>query len=177
LLIDWQYEEAAERARKRSIRSERGSRRVLAPLFESVRLWVVLILTGAGVGIIGAYLDILVAWLSDLKSGHCRYGIYYNQQACCSGLDGEDLFLACNSLFVALIEYICLLAAGEICTEWHTWTESWNVHWIFVTFVQWIIYTLLGVRASDIPDPILDAKTVQVAFAGAAGVLVKAYAP
>jgi len=95
LLKDWQYEEAAERARKQSIRSERGLRRVFAPLFDSVRLWVVLILTGAGVGIIGAYLDVLVAWLSDLKSGHCGYGIYYNQQACCSGLDGKRSFSVC----------------------------------------------------------------------------------
>ena len=89
MLTDWQYEEEAERARKQSIRSERGLRRVFAPFFDSVRLWVVLILTGAGVGITGAYLDVLVAWLSDLKTGHCRYGIYYNQQACCSGLDGK----------------------------------------------------------------------------------------
>lgn len=149
-LIDWQYEEAAERARKQSIRSERGLRRVFAPFLDSVRLWVVLILTGVGVGIIGAYLDVLVAWLSDLKSGHCRYGFYYNQQACCSGVDRKDLFSACNSLIVALIEYICFLAAGETCTEWHTWTESWNVHWIFATTVQWIIYILLGVRTSDL---------------------------
>ena len=104
LLIDWQSEEAAERARKRSIRSERGLRRVLAPLFDGVRLWVVLILTGAGVGIIGAYLDVLVAWLSDLKTGHCRYGIYYNQQACCSGLDGKEPFLACALLCFTLIK-------------------------------------------------------------------------
>jgi hypothetical protein len=38
-------------------------RRVLAPLFDGVRLWVVLILTVAGVGIIGAYPDVLVAWI------------------------------------------------------------------------------------------------------------------
>ena len=48
------------------------------------------------------------------------------------------------------MEYTCLLADGEICTEWHTWTESWNIHWIFAGLTQWTVYIMLGVRASGI---------------------------
>ena len=36
---------------------------------------------------IGAWLDVLVRWLSDLREGRCAYGFFYNQVACCSGLD------------------------------------------------------------------------------------------
>lgn len=86
---DWQYEEAAERARKRTLHSHRGLRRLLSPFLEGTLIWLVLILTGIAVGITGAWLDILVAWLSDIKTGRCKYGFYYNQVACCSGLDGN----------------------------------------------------------------------------------------
>lgn len=66
-----------------------------------------IIATGAGVGITGAWLDVLVKWwaigfihlchinidfgrncrLGDIREGRCSYGIFYNQVACCSGLD------------------------------------------------------------------------------------------
>jgi len=45
------------------------------------------------------------------------------------------------------------IAAGETCTGWYTWTESWNAHWIFAGLAQWAIYILLGVRASDVLWP------------------------
>lgn len=67
--------------------------------------------TGVGVGIIGGWLDVLVEWcgvflgllvnlteehlsrLSDLRHGRCVYGFFYNQVACCSGLDRELVYL------------------------------------------------------------------------------------
>lgn len=32
--------------------------------------------------------------LSDLRHGRCVYGFFYNQVACCSGLDREQWFIA-----------------------------------------------------------------------------------
>lgn len=64
-----------------------------------------MIFTGVGVGVIGAYLDILVQWyvekylqkypiqwvrtsrLNDIRQGRCSLGLFYNQVTCCSGLD------------------------------------------------------------------------------------------
>jgi chloride channel 3/4/5 len=86
---DWQYEEAAERTRQQSLQSQRGIRHLISSFFEGTRVWLVLGLTGVGVGLIGACLDILVAWLSDLRAGRCKYGFFYNEVACCSGLDGS----------------------------------------------------------------------------------------
>lgn len=95
LRADWQYEEAAERTRQQSLQSHHGIRLVISSIFEGTRVWLVLGLTGLGVGFIGAYLDILVAWLSDLRAGRCTYGFFYNEVACCSGLNGKiaSLFL------------------------------------------------------------------------------------
>lgn len=84
---DWLHEEAAERLRRQQIRSFRGLRGLLLPLLETSRVWLIVIGTGVGVGVVGAWLDILVRWFSDLREGRCAYGFFYNQVACCSGLD------------------------------------------------------------------------------------------
>ena len=59
---DWLREEGLERARRQNFKSHRGLRRLLAPLYDSVSLWFVIIMTGIGVGVIGGWLDVLVEW-------------------------------------------------------------------------------------------------------------------
>jgi chloride channel 3/4/5 len=110
--IDWLREDASERQRIHALRSQPGARGILLPLAEASRLWFVVIMTGVGIGITGAWLDILVKWyvlellieteivlltsewvrLSDLREGHCSYGFFYNQVACCSGLDRGSVY-------------------------------------------------------------------------------------
>ncbi|KAF9462921.1 Cl-channel protein [Collybia nuda] len=136
--IDWQHEEAAERKRAQQLRSQAGARGLVLPLIESSKLWFIVILTGIGIGITGAWLDVLVKWLGDLREGRCSYGFFYNQVACCSGLD-----------------------PGEICHEWWTWSETFNVKTLFAqSLLQCFIYVILA-----------------IVFAGSAAILVEAYAP
>ena len=60
--IDWLREDALDRERKRRLRSQHGWRGLVAPILESAKLWVVILLTGIGVGVTGAWLDVLVEW-------------------------------------------------------------------------------------------------------------------
>ncbi|KAI0794494.1 chloride channel [Fomes fomentarius] len=121
--IDWLREEAAERERKRVMRSQRGLHGLFALVLDSVGMWLVIILTGAGIGVLGAWLDVLVKWLGDLREGRCTYGFFYNQVACCSGLD-----------------------PGEICNEWQSWSEYLHVSSIFgQSLLQAIIYIALSI--------------------------------
>jgi len=60
--IDWLQEEAKERERNYLLRSKPGAQGLLLPLLESSRLWLVVIMTGLGIGITGAWLDVLVKW-------------------------------------------------------------------------------------------------------------------
>jgi chloride channel 3/4/5 len=60
--IDWLREDASERQRIHALRSQPGARGILLPLAEASRLWFVVIMTGVGIGITGAWLDILVKW-------------------------------------------------------------------------------------------------------------------
>ncbi|EPT02984.1 hypothetical protein FOMPIDRAFT_1159568 [Fomitopsis schrenkii] len=122
-VIDWQHEEAAERERKRILASHRGFRGLTARLADNGSMWLVTILSGLGIGTIGAWLDVLVRWLGDLRDGRCAYGLFYNQVMCCSGLD-----------------------PGEVCYEWQTWSEYLNIRWIFVqSLLQSSIYVLLAI--------------------------------
>lgn len=60
--IDWLREDASERQRIHALRSQPGARGILLPLAEASRVWFVVIATGIGIGITGAWLDILVKW-------------------------------------------------------------------------------------------------------------------
>lgn len=43
--------------------------------------------TGAAIGMNAAFLNIITEWLSDVKLGHCRTAFYLNENFCCWGED------------------------------------------------------------------------------------------
>lgn len=121
--VDWMHEEAVERHRIHAMKLKTGARGILVPLLESTRLWFVVIMAGAGIGITGAWLDVLVKWLGDLREGRCSYGFFYNQVACCSGLD-----------------------PGEKCMEWLSWSETFHIRSLFgQSLLQCFIYVTLAI--------------------------------
>jgi len=121
--IDWLHEESEERERNQVLRSQYGIRGLLLPLLDAARMWFVVVATGIGIGIAGAWLDVLVKWLGDLREGRCSYGFFYNQFACCSGLD-----------------------PGEICTEWQTWSQFLNVRSILAqSLLQSFVYVVFAI--------------------------------
>lgn len=60
--IDWAREEGAERARLRRLKSHRGVKGLFLPFLDASRMWFVIVVTGIGIGIVGAWLDVLVKW-------------------------------------------------------------------------------------------------------------------
>ncbi|KAJ7089712.1 Cl-channel protein [Mycena belliarum] len=121
--IDWLREEAAERERTHVQRSQYGVRGLLLPWFDAVQMWLVVILTGVGIGLTGGWLDVLVKWLGDLREGRCSYGFFYNQVACCSGV-----------------------TPGEACLEWRTWSEFLGVRVILAqSLLHSFVYVSLAV--------------------------------
>ncbi|KAF4611188.1 hypothetical protein D9613_006904 [Agrocybe pediades] len=121
--IDWLHEEGLERERNHALQSQAGVRGILLPVLESTRMWFIVIMTGIGIGIAGAWLDVLVKWLGDLREGHCTYGFFYNSNACCSGLD-----------------------AGEVCQAWQSWGDYFKLNSIFGrSLLQASIYVILAI--------------------------------
>ena len=60
--IDWIHEDNLERERIYALQSQAGVRGVLLPALESAKMWFIVIMTGMGIGIAGAWLDVLVKW-------------------------------------------------------------------------------------------------------------------
>lgn len=75
---------------------------------------------------------------------------------------------------------LTLSSAGEICVEWQTWSEYFNIHNILAqSILQSFFYIILAVRTLFITPQttLLKSDLVQIVFAGSAAVLVKSYAP
>jgi chloride channel 3/4/5 len=61
--IDWWHELNNQRARKRQLHSSSDLRgKFLAPLLRASQTWLIVILTGIGIGAVGGWLDVLVRW-------------------------------------------------------------------------------------------------------------------
>ncbi|KAJ6581159.1 Cl-channel protein [Mycena capillaripes] len=121
--IDWLREEAIERERTNIQRAQYGVRGLLLPWFDAAQMWLVVILTGFGVGLTGGWLDVLVKWLADLREGRCSYGFFYNQVSCCSGVN-----------------------SGEACTEWKTWSKFLGVEFVLAqSLLHTFVYVSLAV--------------------------------
>lgn len=87
--IDWAYEERKERARLEHLNLRTGMHGVISRLVETGVPWIIVILIGIAVGLVAGCLDVLVDWLSDLRTGRCGYAFYLNKNSCCSGLERE----------------------------------------------------------------------------------------
>ncbi|KZS94576.1 Cl-channel protein [Sistotremastrum niveocremeum HHB9708] len=126
--IDWYKEEASSRAEVQHFQTYRGLRRLVLPLLAASKFWFVIVITGVGVGVVGAFLDILVAWLGDLRVGRCTYGFFYSQSQCCKGYD-----------------------AGEICLEWKAWSQWFDVPSLGLqSLLQSFIYVFLAVAFASV---------------------------
>jgi chloride channel 3/4/5 len=60
--IDWLREESSERERIQAQRSLHGVRGLLSLWGDSFFMWIIVVATGIGIGVAGAWLDVLVKW-------------------------------------------------------------------------------------------------------------------
>lgn len=60
--IDWLHEENLERERVHALQAQSGTRGLLLPILDSVKMWFIVIMTGVAIGLAGACLDVLVKW-------------------------------------------------------------------------------------------------------------------
>ncbi|ORY65634.1 chloride channel [Leucosporidium creatinivorum] len=122
--IDWSYEESRERIRVHELAELKGLRGVSERLWDSAIPWLVVVATGIGTGAVASCLDILSAWLSDLRMGVCRDRWWMSKGVCCMGLD-----------------------RGEVCNAWKVWGEGAgnSGHFILRSMTQYSVYMILAV--------------------------------
>ncbi|GAA5860911.1 hypothetical protein JCM3774_003185 [Rhodotorula dairenensis] len=122
--IDWTLEFARARTRAAWIDSQPGLRGVAARLGAAAEPWVVVVVTGILTGAIASALDILSAWLSDLRLGACKDMWWMSRGLCCAGLD-----------------------PNETCRAWRTWGQivAGEKHIILRALAQYSVYIALAV--------------------------------
>jgi len=60
--INWLQVDMTERSRQQILMSGTGVRGIISPALDAACVWFVVIFTGMGIGIAGAWLDVLVKW-------------------------------------------------------------------------------------------------------------------
>lgn len=150
--IDWTLEFARARNQAAQIDAQPGLRGVSARLWHASEPWVVVVVTGVVTGAIASCLDILSAWLSDLRLGVCKDMWWMSRGLCCAGLDRTCMALfhlrapRAFSIAVSLMGSLTR-TAKETCRAWQTWGEvvANERHIVARALAQYSVYIALAV--------------------------------
>jgi chloride channel 3/4/5 len=125
-----------------------GLHGVVLRLWEGAKPWLVVVLIGVLTGAVASCLDILSAWLSDLRLGGCRDMWWMSRGLCCAGLDRA--FPTFPLFFRRYRANLVSCAADETCRAWRTWGEiaGDESHIVVRALTQYGVYILLAVRFS-----------------------------
>lgn len=89
--VDWLEEELREHRTRLNerINSRNANRPLVNRLFSSILNWLVLSVMGIIIGLIAGCLNVLTAWLSSIRFGHCSNHFFLDKAFCCRG-QGES---------------------------------------------------------------------------------------
>ncbi|KAF9976414.1 hypothetical protein BGZ73_008616 [Actinomortierella ambigua] len=81
--IDWIHDFVKERVRLRQIRAYPGIRGRIINWADSLKGWVLVLLTGVITACLAAFIDVFSWWLGDLRMGYCKTNFWWSQYFCC----------------------------------------------------------------------------------------------
>ncbi|CAH2352179.1 anion/proton exchange transporter Gef1p [[Candida] railenensis] len=97
ITIDWMQDELQEHkkllAKKQELVNSSGTASIQDRFLSFTLNWFVLAIMGIFIGVIAATLNIMTAWLSNIRLGHCSGAIYLNKSFCCwneAKVEGSD---------------------------------------------------------------------------------------
>ncbi|KAG0296769.1 hypothetical protein BGZ97_004456 [Linnemannia gamsii] len=130
--IDWIHDFVKERVRLRHLRSIGGIRGMLKNRADSLKGWVLVLLTGVITACLAAFIDVSSWWLGDLRMGYCTTNFWWSQYFCCWGA----------------------AASAGSCPEWVSWSQALSSDKVILglsrdTF-DWIVYCCFGVLFAGI---------------------------
>jgi len=163
------------------------------PFVDASRMWLVIVITGMGVGLTGAWLDVLVKWSVDevcfgsilatdgVISGWLIFekATVYMDSSTISRRVVVDL-MVCRFLLLVLdvFDSPVVIPAGEICTDWKSWGQYLNIQIIIgQSLLHSFVYVALAVSNIILTLITRSNLKVKVVFAGSAAILVQFYAP
>ncbi|KAK3821408.1 MAG: clc channel [Benniella sp.] len=138
--IDWIHDFVKERVRLRHLRSIGGVRGLIKNRADSMKGWILVLLTGVITACLAAFIDVSSWWLGDLRMGYCTTNFWWSQYFCCWGSTGRK---------ISQFRIWLLLHFLPTCPEWISWSNalsSDSLGWGMSndTF-DWIIYCSFGI--------------------------------
>ncbi|KAF9277323.1 hypothetical protein BGZ68_009388 [Mortierella alpina] len=129
--IDWIHDFVKERVRLRHLRSLGGMRGMIRARADSLKGWVLVLLTGVITACLAAFIDVSSWWLGDLRMGYCTTNFWWSQYFCCWGQTSTDS-----------------------CPEWVSWSQALSTDSVILGLSRdsfdWAIYCCFGVLFAGI---------------------------
>ncbi|KAJ3203159.1 hypothetical protein HK099_001596, partial [Clydaea vesicula] len=113
--IDWNYDFAKDRIRKRTLKRRIGIKARLAEYYDHFQGWILVLLVGIITGFVAGFIGITAEWLSDVKDGFCLDYFYLSKGFCC--LDTEF---------------------NQECAGWKNWFEVDSVNNIYGSVLNFL---------------------------------------
>ncbi|KND03889.1 uncharacterized protein SPPG_01343 [Spizellomyces punctatus DAOM BR117] len=122
--IDWMKDLMRDHRRQNRVRARHrpGWDWYLYTLFDATQSWILVSIIGISIGLLAGWIDVIAAWLGDIRFGFCRLEWHVSKSICCTGQFDKD---------------------GS-CDDWWDW--SYVVFgWRNLAFVNWFFYVGLSV--------------------------------
>ncbi|ORY42344.1 hypothetical protein BCR33DRAFT_718487 [Rhizoclosmatium globosum] len=120
--IDWVQDVLADHKRRRDLRESPPSSAVEGA-FESMQSWILLLILGVSLGLTAAFIDIIAAWLVDVRLGHCESEFYLSKAICCTVPSLEVIHVLNSTTF-----------SSDECPRWIPWSSNYFTSWIVYIF-------------------------------------------
>ncbi|KAJ3013322.1 glycerol ethanol, ferric requiring protein [Thoreauomyces humboldtii] len=118
--IDWMKDlmrDYRRQSRRQTRRQAGGKVNRMHQLFDATQSWILISMIGVSIGLVAGWVDVVAAWLGDIRFGYCETEWHISKSICCTGQLDAD--------------------AG--CPPWNDWSSvilrsrGWG-------FVNWIFY-------------------------------------
>ncbi|KAJ3353486.1 glycerol ethanol, ferric requiring protein [Entophlyctis luteolus] len=90
-------------------------------MFDSTSSWLLILAVGVSIGLVAAAIDIVAAWLTDVRLGYCQAEWYLPRGICCTGYPEDD------------------------CPRWRGWSSLYVVDWLFYIAYSTLFATVTAV--------------------------------
>ncbi|KAI9098100.1 chloride channel [Phlyctochytrium arcticum] len=122
--IDWMKDLMRDHRRQNRVRSQHrpGWDWKLYSLFEATQSWILLSIIGISIGLLAGWIDVVAAYLGDIRFGHCNREWHISRSICCTGQYNSD---------------------GS-CDNWHDWSYTLLGIRGFA-FLNWIVYIIFSI--------------------------------
>lgn len=114
--VDWMEDELSEHRKRLSKTRNTSSWR--DRLHGSTLTWLMLTAMGCAIGLIAGCLNIITAWLTSVRFGHCSLNWYLSRQFCCWG-------------------------QGETCDLWKPWTPFFFTNYLLYVGIS-VLFALVA---------------------------------